>query len=727
VTQTLTDKQHSDEAFEYQPVTVLKGVGPAVAEKLAKLEIYTIQDVLFHLPLRYEDRTRLTPIGALRFGQQAVIEGVIDHTEIKFGGRRTKGRSSRSLLCHISDNTGAIILRFFHFSKAQQERLKKGQRLRCFGEARRGPSSLEMAHPEYQFITEQADSSTLEKALTPVYPKTDGVHQTMLKKLSDQVITRVGEGGLREWLPQALVDQHGFPSLQQALLDVHRPPVDINPLDLDSHSSRAQQRLIFEELIAHQLSLLVARQKIRHEKARELDLPAASLEKFIERLPFALTGAQRRVIDEIYNDIRQEHPMLRLVQGDVGSGKTVVAAAAALPVLEAGLQIAIMAPTEILAEQHYENFSSWFTHRRCLMLSGRDKGSVRQQKLDMIRTGKVNIIIGTHALFQADVVFASLVLLVVDEQHRFGVHQRLALREKGYTDQQGGPAAGKPGAGGPDAGRQVPHQLIMTATPIPRSLAMTAYADLDYSVIDELPAGRKPVKTVVISTRRRQEVIDRIESACERGEQAYWVCTLVEESEVLQCQAAEATATQLASELKNVRVGLVHGRMKQAEKQQVVERFRDKQIDLLVATTVIEVGVDVPDASLMVIENAERLGLAQLHQLRGRVGRGSKASACVLLYQPPLSDNGKQRLHILRESNDGFVIAQKDLEIRGPGEVLGTRQTGLMQFRIADIVRDELWFGAVKQAAENILRHHPASVRPLVRRWLGKADRFSQV
>ena len=694
------------ENFEYQSVQALKGVGPAVAEKLKRLEIYNVQDVLFHLPIRYEDRTNLTPIGSLQPGQQALVEGVINHCEIKFGGR---GR--RSLLCHFSDNTGAIVLRFFHFNKAQQNNLSSGTRLRCFGEARRGASRLEMVHPEYTVV--QENSAIVEQSLTPVYPKTEGVHQTLLKKISSQVLARINQGHLVDWLPEQVMKENGFPDLAIALLGVHRPHKDENISALNACKTKAQQRLLFEELLAHQLSLLQARNKIKQTAANILPVTKEDYSDFIGKLSFQLTVAQERVIAEIFSDINKKSPMLRLVQGDVGSGKTVVAAAATMAAVNAGYQVAIMAPTEILAEQHYENFKQWFNDETCLFLTGKDKGKRRQKKLAEIVSGERQIIIGTHALFQDDVIFNSLSLLVVDEQHRFGVHQRLALREKGRIDDNGNVCA--------------PHQLIMTATPIPRSLAMTAYADLDYSVIDELPKGRKPVTTVVVSTSRREEVIQRIKKACENGEQAYWVCTLVEESEVLQCQAAEVAAEQLTAELSNARVGLIHGRMKSADKQVIINKFKNDEIDLLVATTVIEVGVDVPNASLMVIENAERLGLAQLHQLRGRVGRGGKQSACVLMYQAPLSEQGKQRMSILRETNDGFKIAEKDLELRGPGEVLGTKQTGLMQLRIADIVRDEDWFVAVKEAALYIIKQHPAAVEPIVRRWLGKADRFVNV
>jgi ATP-dependent DNA helicase RecG len=572
-----------------------------------------------------------------------------------------------------------------------------------------------MIHPEYQ-IVRQLDTH-VEQSLTPIYPKTEGVHQTLLKKISDQVLLKINQGCLIDWLPQKVREKYQFPELMVALSDVHRPDKKESVAALNECKTKAQQRLLFEELLAHQLSLLQARNKIKKTKAKKIPVSQTDYAVFTEGLSFELTHAQQKVIAEIFSDINNEHPMLRLVQGDVGSGKTVVAAAAAMAVINTGHQIAIMAPTEILVEQHFVNFKQWFGEDNCVSLTGKDKGKSRLLKLESISSGDCQIVIGTHALFQENVKFKQLILLVVDEQHRFGVHQRLALFEKGQ--------AGEDVAGGKDY--FIPHQLIMTATPIPRSLAMTAYADLDYSVIDELPKGRKPVTTVVVSTARREEIIRRIEKSCENGEQAYWVCTLVEESDVLQCQAAEVTAVQLTEELTNVRVGLVHGRMKQQDKLLMVERFKNKEIDLLVATTVIEVGVDVPNASLMVIENAERLGLAQLHQLRGRVGRGGKQSACVLMYQAPLSETGKQRMSILRETNDGFKVAEKDLELRGPGEVLGTKQTGLMQMRIADIVRDEHWFSEVKAAGQHIIKHHPQAVEPLVRRWLGKADRFVNV
>lgn len=703
------------EGFEYQSVQTLKGVGPAVATKLEKLGLYTIQDVLFHLPLRYEDRTRVVPIGALQPGQQVVIEGIIEHSEVRFsrkgrGWGKAKGGSGRSLLCYLADGTGGIVLKFFYFNASQQANLAAGKRVRCFGEVRYGANSLEITHPEYKLLGED-ESLPMQEALTAVYPKTDGVHQTLLRHLAEQVLQKLNDHSVPDWLPEDLLKAKKFPALSQALKLVHNPEPDVSLQSIEAVQHPAQKRLIFEELIAYRLSMLQFRQKAKHHRAKPHHIEQQDLKVFIKSLGFELTGAQQKVIGEIIADLEQDVPMMRLLQGDVGSGKTAVAACAALAAVNDAAQVAVMAPTEILAAQLYENFKSWFDgdESKCLLLTGKDKGKKRQHKLDAIKQAEATIVVGTHALFQEDVEFKNLSLMIVDEQHRFGVHQRLTLREKGAKE------------------NIVPHQLIMTATPIPRSLAMTAYADLDYSVIDELPAGRKKVSTVVISDQRRAEVIERVANACRKGEQAYWVCTLVEESEVLQCQAAEDTAAKLHNDLHDLNIGLVHGRMKQEEKDAVVARFKAGDINLLVATTVIEVGVDVPNASLMVIENAERLGLSQLHQLRGRVGRGEKQSACVLMYQSPLSERAKQRLAILRENASGFVISQKDLEMRGAGEVLGTRQTGIVGMRIADLLRDEYMLDEVKQAATLIQQEFPERVNALVTRWLGRAEQYGAV
>ncbi len=684
------------------PVATLRGVGPKSAEKLAAFGIETVQDVLFHLPRRYEDRTRIVPLGGLRPGDHAVVEVTVDLAEIKFGRRR-------SLLVRVSDGTGSLMLRFFHFSKAQQAGFERGTRLRLYGEARRGPASLEMVHPEYQRIGEQ-DSPPTENRLTPVYPTGDGIHQLTLRKLSEQALALLEDANLPEWLPEPLRRSMGLSDLQAALRYVHRPPpgADLDALEAGTHPG--QQRLAFEEMLAHHLSLRVVRQRATRMQAPPMAGGDTLLKAFYRQLPFALTGAQQRVVDEILRDLAQPHPMMRLVQGDVGSGKTVVAAAATVCALSCDYQVAVMAPTELLAEQHFANFQRWFEALdiRVGWLSGRVKGRARRELVEAMHSGEVQLLIGTHALFQDDVQFQRLGLVIIDEQHRFGVHQRLALRNKGRE------------------GRLAPHQLIMTATPIPRTLAMAMYADLDSSVIDELPPGRTPVQTVALAESRRAEVVQRVREACRAGRQAYWVCTLIEESESLQCQAAEDSAEQLAQALPELKVELVHGRLKDAEKLQRMEAFKRGDIDLLVATTVIEVGVDVPNASLMIIENAERLGLAQLHQLRGRVGRGSAKSSCVLLYKSPLSQLARERLAVLRETSDGFEIARRDLELRGPGEVLGTRQTGLMQFRIADLMRDQALVPKVEQAAEWLLQQAPDNIAPVIRRWLGRATRYAQ-
>ncbi len=672
-----------------------------MAEKLNKLAIHTVQDLLFHLPLRYEDRTRIYPIAELQLGNYGTIEAEIQSTQIVNGRRRM-------LVCNVRDDTGALSLRFFNFSAAQRNSMQNGSRIRAYGEIRRGNQHAEIIHPEYKILNAD-ESAKLSDSLTPVYPTTEGLRQASWMKLTEQALALLQEGALTELLPESLRPNHL--SLAQAIRIMHRPPVSVDQFQLLQGTHPAQQRLVQEELLAHNLSMLKLRQRSERDKAVSLKSTQQLLTPFLASLPFAPTGAQQRVVADITQDISQPHPMMRLVQGDVGSGKTLVAAMAALQAIENGYQVAMMAPTELLAEQHALNFSHWFTPLGLKVgwLAGKLKGKAREQQLADIRDGHAQMVIGTHAIFQEQVQFQRLALIIIDEQHRFGVHQRLGLREKGI--QQG----------------FYPHQLIMTATPIPRTLAMTAYADLDTSIIDELPPGRTPVTTVAIANSRRQDIIDRVRhAALNDGRQAYWVCTLIDESEVLQCQAAEDTFQELQQALPQLNIGLVHGRMKSADKQAVMDSFKKGELNLLVATTVIEVGVDVPNASLMIIENPERLGLAQLHQLRGRVGRGAIASHCVLLYQPPLSKTATKRLGVLRESNDGFVIAQQDLEIRGPGEVLGTRQTGLADMRVADLVRDQALIPHIQKLAVHVMSQAPENVDAIIERWLGDRQQYVQ-
>jgi ATP-dependent DNA helicase RecG len=684
------------------PVTALKGVGAALAEKLAKVGLENLQDVLFHLPLRYQDRTRIVPIGELRPGQDAVVEGIVAGADVVMGRRR-------SLLVRLQDGSGTLSLRFYHFSQAQKEGLKRGTQIRCYGEVRPGSSGLEIYHPEYRALSGQ-DASPVEQTLTPIYPSTEGLTQQRLRQLSEQALARLGPHSLPDWLPRELAEEYQLSPLDQAIRYLHRPPPDADIEELAEGRHWAQHRLAFEELLTHQLSMQRLRDSVRTLRAPALPVAQKLPQLYLQNLGFNPTGAQQRVGAEIAYDLSQSEPMLRLVQGDVGAGKTVVAAFAALQALEAGYQVALMAPTEILAEQHFINFSKWLKPLglEVAWLAGKLKGKARAAALEQIASG-VPMVVGTHALFQDEVQFKRLALVIIDEQHRFGVQQRLALRQKGVD------------------GRLCPHQLIMTATPIPRTLAMSAYADLDTSILDELPPGRTPVNTLVIADSRRLEVIERVRQACNEGRQAYWVCTLIEESEELTCQAAETTFSDLSAALVGQQVGLIHGRMKPAEKAAVMEQFKLGELQLLVATTVIEVGVDVPNASLMIIENPERLGLAQLHQLRGRVGRGSAASHCLLLYHAPLSQLGRQRLAIMRETCDGFVIAEKDLELRGPGEMLGTRQTGLLQFKVADLMRDADLLPAVREATQTLLEQWPQHVSPLLERWLRHGQQYGQV
>ena len=691
----------SKPSLNQYPITELKGVGPKMAERLLKLGIKNVQDMLFHLPLRYEDRTRIYSINELSLHSHVSIEATIETSQITFGKRRM-------LVVQVNDNTGRLTLRFFNFSAAQKNALSPGKIIRCFGEVRRGRVGFEMSHPEYSLSDTPSEQPTAS-TLTPVYPTTDGLKQLSIRALSEQAVELLNKYSVEELLPVQW--QPSQLALADALLLLHRPPSNIDVNELEQGTHPAQQRLVFEELLAQNLSLLKVREQGQQVKAVSLSSTNKLEPQFLSQLPFAPTNAQNRVVSEIKVDLASPYPMMRLVQGDVGSGKTLVAALSALTAIAQGFQVALMAPTEILAEQHGISFTSWFKQLGIdvAWLGGKTKGKERTATLEKIASGEAQMIVGTHALFQDEVKFNNLVLIIIDEQHRFGVHQRLTLREKGQFN------------------GCYPHQLVMTATPIPRTLAMTAYADLEVSIIDELPPGRTPITTVALPDTRRDDIITRVKSACnEQERQVYWVCTLIDESEALQCQAAEDSAVQLKEALPDLNIGLVHGRMKPAEKQSIMDDFKKGLIHVLVATTVIEVGVDVPNASLIIIENPERLGLAQLHQLRGRVGRGSIASHCVLLYHAPLSHTAQKRLGVLRDSNDGFVIAERDLEIRGPGEVLGTKQTGLAEFKIADLTRDKQTLNQVRPIAQQMLNQYPQYVDPLIQRWLGNKTNYAQ-
>lgn len=683
-----------------EPVVALAGVGPRLAERLAKLGVTSVVDLLCLLPQRYEDRTAVRPLGSLVPGEKALVEGEVALAEVAF-------RRRRSLLCRLADGTGSITLRFFHFTAAQQQALARGARLRCYGEVRTGPTGLEMVHPEYRAIgaTEAPPAATL----TPVYPTTDGLHQQQLRRLIEQALQRLAAGSLSDPLAGELPSE--WPTLAQALAFLHAPPQDADVAQLVAGRHPCQRRVALEELVAQRLSLRRTARAAETERAAALASGRGELGRLEASLPFALTGAQRRAIDELVADLGRSVPMHRLLQGDVGSGKTVVAAFAALAAAAAGFQTAVMAPTELLAEQHLTSFTRWLAPLgvAVMPLMGSLGASERAAALAAVADGRAEVVVGTHALFQQSVEFRRLALVIVDEQHRFGVEQRLKLKLKGAS------------------GRQTPHQLVMTATPIPRTLAMTAYADLDCSVIGELPPGRQPVRTLVMAEHKRNELVERVGANCAAGRQAYWVCPLIEESETIEVSAAASLVQGLADALPAVRVGLIHGRMKAAEKDAAMRAFKEHTLDLLVATTVIEVGVDVPNATLMVVENAERMGLAQLHQLRGRVGRGAQASACVLLYKPPLGRLARERLEVMRATNDGFAIAQKDLELRGPGEVLGTRQTGIEQLRVADLVRDADLLPLVIEVSERLLEHRPADVEPLIRRWARGAHLYAKV
>ncbi len=680
-----------------EPVTTLRGVGAKMASRLAEIGIRSLEDLLFHFPLRYQDRTQVTPIAGLRDQVDAVIKGTVRGAAVTMGRRRT-------LLVKVEDSTGLLTVRFFHFRQAQVTQFKTGARVQLFGTPRRLGSGTEVIHPEYR-LGETAD--LVEPALTPVYPTVSGIGQSTWRKLCEQALAALNRQPPEDLLQGITEDRI---TLSEAIAFLHNPPpgTELDPIHGGVHP--AQIRLAREELIAHQLTVQGVRDTERKHQAPSITSAAEITQQFIAGLPFAPTAAQMRVAKELAADMAQPQPMLRLVQGDVGSGKTLVAAQATLDTIAAGYQVAFMAPTELLAEQHHANLAGWFDELGLPVawLSGRIKGKARQAVLEQLAHGQAPVVVGTHALFQDDVVFQRLGLIIVDEQHRFGVHQRLSLADKGADGQH-------------------PHQLALTATPIPRSLAMVAYGDLDCSIIDELPPGRQPVTTTLIDSTRREAVIRRVGAACQEGRQAYWVCTAIEESDTLDIEAAEATADQLGSALPGVSVGMVHGRLKPQEKASVMAAFKAGDIQLLVATTVIEVGVDVPNASLMIIDNAERLGLAQLHQLRGRVGRGATESHCLLMFKQPLSDTAQQRLTTMQESSDGFLIAERDLAIRGPGELLGTRQTGLAAFRIALLPEHEDLLIEAQAIAARLYEHDLPRAQALMQRWAGARADFARV
>ncbi|RUQ81573.1 ATP-dependent DNA helicase RecG [Legionella septentrionalis] len=681
----------------------LPGVGPTLASKLAKCGIVTIQDLLFHLPYRYQDRTRITPIADLRANEWCVIAGRVVKTDIKYGKRMM-------LYCYVEDKSGILKLRFFHFNKQQAKLLNESHMIRAFGEVREFANQLEMIHPEYQLLQQEAEC-LVEENFTPIYPTTQGLTQTRLRQLVKKALSLTKEEcNLLEWMQPQQLQRHNFPPLFAALENLHNPPPEVPIKHLEEGTHPSLQRLVFDELLAQRLSMTFAKQQRSAWSAPALAMQDSIKEQFLKMLPFSLTHAQVRVSHEIAQDLTLPKPMLRLVQGDVGAGKTIIAALAALQAIANGYQVALMAPTDLLSEQHAQNLMSWFNaldisvHR----LSGKMKHSERKKTLAALADHRCNLIIGTHALFQEEVHFSRLGLVIIDEQHRFGVEQRLLLQQKGQSNELS------------------PHQLLMTATPIPRTLAMTQFAHLDISVLDELPPGRTPVVTAVINQEKRQLVIARLQEAIANGRQVYWVCTLITDSEKLQCMAAIATAQNLQEQLPGIKIGLVHGRMKSREKEQTMAAFKQGEIDLLVATTVIEVGVDVANASLMIIENAERLGLSQLHQLRGRVGRGHTQSHCLLLYQAPLSLTAKQRLEVMRSTCDGFLIAEKDLQLRGAGEVLGTRQTGYHQFKIANLQRDHALLPLLSPIANELIHTQPALARHIAKRWLGNFEIFLQ-
>lgn len=674
--------------------------------KLAKLGLRTDMDLVLHLPMRYEDETKLVTIHeASQYGAQTVqVEGIVQTIEAQYQPRRR-------LIVTIADDTDQLVMRFLNFYASQISQLAEGTRVRVRGELKHGFFGAEMIHPTYKVVTE---NTPLPAALTPVYPAGEGLSQAYLRKTINSALSRID---WRDSLPDDIIQTLQLISFKDAIKLLHNPPIEVPAHTLTDRTHPAWNRVKFDELLAQQLSLKRAQQARREKNAAPLTVIGDKSKQFLTQLPFQLTGAQQRVVDEIQHDLKEPFPMQRLLQGDVGSGKTVVAAIAAMQAIDSGYQAAIMAPTEILAEQHYRKMQAWMAPLgiHVAWLTGSLKKKEKQAALADIESGKARLVIGTHALIQDDVIFERLGLVIVDEQHRFGVDQRLTLRNKAFHQED------------TDAEHIIPHQLMMSATPIPRTLAMTYYADIEVSVIDELPPGRSPIVTRTVDQQRRDEVIDRVHAAALEGKQIYWVCPLIEESEALQLQTATDTYTMLAESLPDLKVGLLHGKMKPAEKQAVMDGFSKGETDILVATTVIEVGVDVPNASLMVIEHAERFGLSQLHQLRGRVGRGSVASACLLLFQSPLGRVAKERLMIMKHSNDGFEIARQDLQIRGPGDFLGARQSGEAMLRFADLATDQWLVEKARDLAAQLLQTRPDIVEAHLQRWLGGKEDYLKV
>ena len=672
------------------PIISIKGLGKKTSDRLNQLGIHTLEHLVFHLPTRYQDKTSITPLSDAGIHDEILIEATIDRIEV-IPSRQ------RQLLCYLSDNQNhRILLRFFHFNQYQKQALIRGETMQCFGEIKIGRKGLEMHHPEYRIIT-QNQSPLLEPTLTPIYPLCSGISQNKMKQWVNYSLEVLKISQLDDYFEK--ITQQSMPSLKSSLMLLHHPEKDEDLSKIESFKHISQQRLIIEELATHRLSLLKTKKARKAKKTNAFILNNTLSDKLLNSIDFNLTNAQSRCIKEINDDLASSEPMLRLLQGDVGSGKTIVAVFALIQAVENNFQAAIMAPTEILARQHLQNFTQYLEslNIQIAYLSGSQNTQERREQISLIESGKAKVVIGTHALFQDSVNFKDLSLVIIDEQHKFGVHQRLSLTKKANN---------------------TPHQLVMTATPIPRSLTMSAYADLDTSIIDELPPGRQPIETIALSNLRRDELISKMRKISNEGRQIYWVCTLIEESEALRAESAEKTFKYLKDHLKDLTVVMIHGRLTKVEKESIMKDFENGRINLLVATTVIEVGVNVPNASLMIVENAERLGLAQLHQLRGRVGRGSEKSICILMYQSPLSDYAKERLDILRQSNDGFMIAQKDLELRGPGEILGTQQTGIASMKIANIVRDAYLLKEAGYYSSKMLETRLESQNALINRWI---------